>query len=78
MEEALSVDTKVSFVPDHLLPSGPRIDYQDIDGVLLASFGGSTRRVGYEVVKRVCDVVGSFVLGILGAPVLLLLALPSK
>jgi exopolysaccharide biosynthesis polyprenyl glycosylphosphotransferase len=78
MDEALSANTRVSFVPGNLLPSGPRIDYQDIDGVLLASFGGSTRRVGYEVVKRVCDLAGSLILGLLGAPLLLLLAVAIK
>lgn len=78
MEEALSANTKVSFVPGHLLPSGPPIDYQDIDGVLLASFGGATRRVGYEVVKRVCDFVGSLVLTVFGAPLLLILASAIK
>jgi exopolysaccharide biosynthesis polyprenyl glycosylphosphotransferase len=76
--EALRADTSVSFVPGHLLPSGPRIDYQDMDGVLLSCVGGPTRRVGYEVVKRVCDLLGSLVLGILGAPLLLLLALAIK
>jgi exopolysaccharide biosynthesis polyprenyl glycosylphosphotransferase len=78
MDQALSANTKVSFVPDHLLPSGLRIDYQDIDGVLLASFGGFSRRIGYEVVKRLCDLVGSLVLGLLGAPLLLLLAIAIK
>jgi exopolysaccharide biosynthesis polyprenyl glycosylphosphotransferase len=78
MNEALGAKTKVSFVPGHLLPAGPRIDYQDIDGVLLASFGESSKGAGYELGKRVCDFVGSLVLGILGAPVLLFLACAIK
>jgi exopolysaccharide biosynthesis polyprenyl glycosylphosphotransferase len=78
MDEAFSADSRVSFVPGHLLPSGPRIDYQDIDGVLLASFGGLSQRVGYEVVKRVFDLAGSLILGVLGAPLLLLLAVAIK
>jgi lipopolysaccharide/colanic/teichoic acid biosynthesis glycosyltransferase len=78
MDEALRTNAKVSFVPGHLLPSGPRIDYQDIDGVLLASLGGSARRVGYEMVKRFCDLVASFTLSVLGSPLLLLLAIAIK
>jgi lipopolysaccharide/colanic/teichoic acid biosynthesis glycosyltransferase len=78
MDEALIANTRVSFVPGHLLPSGPRIDYQDIDGVLLASFGGLSQRVGYEIVKRVFDLAGAVVLGNLGAPLLLLLAIAIK
>ena len=78
MDEALSANTKVSFVPGHLLPAGPRVDYQDIDGVLLASFGGSSKGAGYELVKRILDFVGSLALGVLGAPVLLFLACAIK
>jgi exopolysaccharide biosynthesis polyprenyl glycosylphosphotransferase len=78
MGEASSAHTRVSFVPGPLLPSAPQIDYQDIDGVLLASFGGSARRVGYEMVKRFCDLVGSFTFSVVGAPVLLLLAIAIK
>lgn len=75
---ALAADVRVSFVPSHLLPSDPLIDYQDIDGVLLASLGRSTRRIAYELLKRVCDLAGSLLLLILGIPVFLLLALLIK
>jgi len=78
MGEALSVNTKVSFVPGHLLASSSRTDYQDIDGVLLASLSGPARRTGYELVKRICDFVGALVLCVLGAPFLLLLALAIR
>jgi lipopolysaccharide/colanic/teichoic acid biosynthesis glycosyltransferase len=54
------------------------VDYQDIDGVLLANFGRSTRNLGYETVKRIFDVLGSLVLMVIGAPVFLLLALAIK
>ena len=45
------------FVPSHFLPPDPWVDYQDIDGVLLASFGRSKRDGwSYELFpKRVCD-----------------------
>jgi exopolysaccharide biosynthesis polyprenyl glycosylphosphotransferase len=78
VQEALSANARVSFVPSHFLPSDPLVDYQDIDGVLLASFGKYPRRFGYEMAKRVCDVVGSLLLMILGLPVLAILALLIK
>jgi FlaA1/EpsC-like NDP-sugar epimerase len=37
VEETFKTKARVSFVPSHFLPSDPWIDYQDIDGVLLAS-----------------------------------------
>jgi exopolysaccharide biosynthesis polyprenyl glycosylphosphotransferase len=78
LEEAFSADARVSFVPSHLLATDPWVDYQDIDGVLLASFGRPARRIAYESVKRVCDVLGSLILMVLGTPVFLLLALAIK
>ncbi len=41
VEEAFKANARMSFVPSHFLPSDPWVDYQDIDGVLLASFGKS-------------------------------------
>ncbi|HEX3351885.1 MAG TPA: sugar transferase [Terriglobales bacterium] len=74
IDEALAANARISFVPSHLLPSDPWVDYRDIDGVLLASFGRSSR-VGYEIIKRLCDFAGSLLLMVLGIPVFLLLAL---
>jgi exopolysaccharide biosynthesis polyprenyl glycosylphosphotransferase len=75
VEQAFKANAHVSFVPSHFLPSDPWIDYQDVDGVLLASFGASTRRNAYELLKRVCDVAGSLALLVIGAPLFGLLAL---
>jgi exopolysaccharide biosynthesis polyprenyl glycosylphosphotransferase len=78
VEEALAANARVSFVPNHLLSSDSWLDYRDIDGILLASFGKATVRVGYEVAKRVVDFVGSLSLIIAGMPLFLLLALIIK
>jgi exopolysaccharide biosynthesis polyprenyl glycosylphosphotransferase len=78
IDEAFSANARVSFVPSHLLPTDPWVDYQDIDGVLLASFGRSTRRLGYELLKRICDLTGSLFLMLLGMPVFVFLALLIK
>ena len=50
------------------------MDYQDIDGVLLASFGQGGKKTGYDLVKRLMDVALSVVFLVLAAPLLLLLA----
>ncbi len=73
--EVLRANATVSFVPNHLLASDPWVNYQDIDGVLLASFGKLNRRFGYEVLKRFCDICGSLALIVLGSPIFLVLAL---
>ena len=75
IDGTLGAHARVSFVPGHLLPTDPWIDYQDIDGVLLASFGKSSRWGGYDILKRFCDFFGSLALILLGAPIFLLLAL---
>jgi exopolysaccharide biosynthesis polyprenyl glycosylphosphotransferase len=78
INEALLANARVSLVPTHVLPSDPWVDYQDIDGVLLTSFKSPSRRLGYESLKRLCDVLGSLAILLLGAPVFLLLALIIK
>jgi exopolysaccharide biosynthesis polyprenyl glycosylphosphotransferase len=74
LDESLRASARISFVPGHLFPSDPWIGYQDIDGVLLASFRKPALRVGYQVVKRLCDFIGSIVFLVLAAPLMLLLA----
>jgi lipopolysaccharide/colanic/teichoic acid biosynthesis glycosyltransferase len=74
MREAFSANVRLSFVPSHFLPSGSLVDYQDIDGVLLASVGQPARRIGYELVKRSIDLLFAILCLTLGAPVFLLLA----
>ena len=78
VEEALASNAKVSFVPSHLLPSDAWIDYQDVDGVLMASLGRPKRRFGYDLVKRGCDLLGAIVLLAIGSPLYLLLGLMIK
>jgi len=74
LDEALGARARISFVPGQLFPSDPWIGYQDIDGVLLASFRKPVLRVGYQVVKRLCDFIGSMILLVVGCPLMLLLA----
>jgi len=78
VEEALAANARISFVPNHLLSSDSWLDYRDMDGILLASFGKPTHRFGYEMAKRVLDFVGSLILIALGAPVFLALAVLIK
>jgi exopolysaccharide biosynthesis polyprenyl glycosylphosphotransferase len=74
VNEAFHAQVRLSFVPSHFLPSDSLVDYQDIDGVLLASFGQSTKRTGYELVKRCIDIFVAITCLTLGGPVFLLLA----
>ena len=77
-EQAFGANVRVSFVPSHFLPSDPMVEYQDVDGVLLASFGKPLPRTGYELFKRAVDILGSFLLLTAGAPIFLLIALLVK
>lgn len=78
VEEALAGNARVSFVPNHLLPSDSWLDYRDMDGILLASFGKPTTRIVYQAAKRILDIVASLMLIILGAPLFLLFGLLIK
>jgi len=78
VEEALAGNARVSFVPNHLLSSDSWLDYRDVDGILLASFGKPAPRFAYQLAKRILDFWGSLALIVLGAPLLLFLALMVK
>jgi exopolysaccharide biosynthesis polyprenyl glycosylphosphotransferase len=78
VEESLAANARVSFVPSNLLHSDPLVGFQDIDGVLLASFSPNPRRFLYERAKRVFDFLGAAVLLVAGCPLFLLLALLIK
>jgi len=78
VEEVLAANARVSFVPSHFLHPDQWVGFQDIDGVLLASFSRNPRRFTYEWAKRICDFVGAAILLALGSPLLLLLALLIK
>ena len=74
LNEALEARVTLSFVPSHFLPSDSLLSYQDIDGVLLASFGKTTKRAAYEFVKRCIDLVIATLGLTLGAPLFLFIA----
>jgi exopolysaccharide biosynthesis polyprenyl glycosylphosphotransferase len=78
VDAALEANAKVSFVPSQFLSPESWVDYRDLDGILLASSGQPVERLWYETTKRVLDIVGSFVLIVLGSPVFLLLSLLIK
>src|SRR5215470_1556300 len=74
VNEAFLSRVRLSFVPSHFLPSDSLVDYQDIDGVLLASIGLGGKRTGYELIKRLMHLLLSVVFLILGGPLFLILA----
>jgi len=54
------------------------VDYRDLDGVLLASFGAAPHRSAYEVAKRTFDVILSLLLGLVAIPIFLGVAVLIK
>jgi exopolysaccharide biosynthesis polyprenyl glycosylphosphotransferase len=75
---ALAANARVFFVPSHFLSSDSWVDYRDIDGILLTSFGRPMPRLGYESAKRIFDFFASLGFIVLGAPIFLVLALIIK
>jgi exopolysaccharide biosynthesis polyprenyl glycosylphosphotransferase len=78
IEEASIANARLSFVPSHFLRSDPLVAFQDLDGVLLASFGVHPKRFAYECSKRIFDSVGSVALLVLCSPLLLFVAIWVK
>jgi exopolysaccharide biosynthesis polyprenyl glycosylphosphotransferase len=78
VEEAMAANARVSFVPSHFVHSDPLVDFQDLDGVLLASFSRDRRRFTYEWAKRIFDFMGAAALLIVGSPLFLLLGILIK
>ena len=78
VEEVLAANARVSFVPSTFVHSGPLVDFQDIDGVLLASFSRGSRRFTYEWAKRIFDLSSAAALLLLSSPLFLLLAILIK
>jgi exopolysaccharide biosynthesis polyprenyl glycosylphosphotransferase len=78
VEEALAANARVSFVPSHFLHSDPWVGFQDIDGVLLASFSRHPRRFTYEWAKRIFDFIGAAAVLVVLSPLFLLLAILIK
>jgi exopolysaccharide biosynthesis polyprenyl glycosylphosphotransferase len=78
VEECLAANVRVSFVPSHLMSFDAWLDYRDIDGILLASFGKPAIRLSYEVAKRVFDVAASLLSIVLASPLFFFLAFLVK
>ena len=78
VENSLSADVPVSFVPSHVVASDSWLDYRDMDGILLASFAKPKARLGYELLKRAFDVIAALALIIVAAPFFLVMALIIK
>lgn len=78
VEEVLAANARVSFVPSTFVHSDPLVNFQDIDGVLLASFSRGPRRFTYEWAKRILDFCAAAALLVLGLPFFVLLAILIK
>ena len=75
---AATARVRMIYVPSQLLAATHWVDYVDIDGLMLASFGGPAPKSLYEVGKRLLDLLVSLSLVIGFAPVLLLIAVAVR
>ncbi len=75
VQEAFSAGARVSFVPTHFGPADAWIDYEEVDGILLASFDRQDRRSVRDGAKTLTDVALSLGIVTLGSPLLLILAI---
>ncbi len=78
IDEAFSANVRVSYVPSPFPHSDPGVDYQDFDGVFLASLGKPSRKIIYDMVKRTADLAGAILLTVISAPLALFVALLIK
>jgi exopolysaccharide biosynthesis polyprenyl glycosylphosphotransferase len=69
--EATAAKAQVSFVPNHEAPADFWINYADVDGILLASFGQPATSLVYGFFKRIFDLVLGFAILLLAIPLLL-------
>ncbi len=75
VREVLAADARVAFVPNDFVPPDRTVEYENVDGVLLASFSDPTSHNAYETVKRLMDITGAAFLILAGAPVFVLLSI---
>src|SRR3984957_5687282 len=78
VEEVQAANARVTFVPTTLRHSDSSVDFQDIDGVLLAPFSPNVTRFTYELAKRIVDFVGAAALLVVCSPIFLLLSIFIK
>jgi exopolysaccharide biosynthesis polyprenyl glycosylphosphotransferase len=76
--DASASGAAVSFVPYHLGPSVAWIDYADVDGLLLATFGAPQELERYELLKRSFDLVAGALILLLTLPWIAVIALATK
>ncbi|MGE0406059.1 MAG: sugar transferase [Candidatus Korobacteraceae bacterium] len=72
LNESTNAGVNVAFIPSNV-PSDLWVEHADIDGLLLASFGGPVERSFYQIGKRVFDMVAGAVLLAAIAPLWILL-----
>lgn len=77
LSEAEKAKARVAYVPEELV-SRAWVDYVDIDGLMLASFGEPAPKRVYELCKRILDLVTASVLALFCSPVLLMSALAIR
>lgn len=78
VNEAASAGVEVAFVPNQGVRSDYLVDYEEIDGVLLASFSRPTPRLRQELFKRAFDLLMGMTALLCLSPLLALISLLIK
>lgn len=78
MAQAAATGIRTYFAPGDFLGSGERLEFTELDGIMLAHLPGDTARGPYEFAKRLLDLLGSAALLLLLAPVAPVIALLVK
>ncbi|HYG98450.1 MAG TPA: sugar transferase [Terriglobales bacterium] len=76
--EAAATGASLAFVPGQSVPSDYQLDYTEIDGLLLGSFGKPPAKLRHRLLKRAFDLVVSTTVLLLSLPVSALVALLVK
>ena len=77
-EIAFSSGARLSYVPSNSFMSDAPLNYLDVDGVLLASYGKPSRRFVRDVTKRLVDLLGAALFVVLGIPIFGIVSLMIK
>lgn len=78
VSSTMQSDAKLAFVPSRSIASDLWVNYADVDGLMLASFGGPGTRSLYEIAKRTFDALAAFVILVITGPLLAAIALAVR
>lgn len=76
--DAFNANARILFLLSRLVPASGLVDYQGVDGILLASLDKPGNKRAYGVLKRIVDLFGALALLLVSAPIFLAVAVLVK